>query len=232
MRSLWKGTTEFWTSDIPQDDTWEPNRHHSHILPLFRSHLAPRHSQLCFLHFRILSTHMSMGAGILICLLCHTPRMPRKKEEAWYWCCQNYTVCTVVSTMTPLMAQNLDDKAEITEANKSTQRRLTSEEKKRRSSQNIEEQSAQNKVIPDSRLSAVSHTENAEEKGRHVVLEVSELSNVYSSHHHDPFSATESQDAAAVNDRIPAKGCRHLLVSGVISNEKGEIIGTRKSIQR
>ena len=75
------------------------------------------------------------------------PRMPRKKEEAWYWCCQNYTVCTVVSTMTPLMAQNLDDKAEITEANKSIQRRLTSEEKKRRSSQNIEEQSAQNKVI-------------------------------------------------------------------------------------
>ena len=40
MRSLWKGTTEFWTRDMPQDDTWEPNRHHSHILPLFRSHLT------------------------------------------------------------------------------------------------------------------------------------------------------------------------------------------------
>ena len=40
MRSLWKGTTEFWTNDMPQDDTWEPNRHHSHILPLFNSHLA------------------------------------------------------------------------------------------------------------------------------------------------------------------------------------------------
>ena len=39
-RSLWKGTTEFCTSDMPQDDTWEPNRHHSHILPLFRSHLT------------------------------------------------------------------------------------------------------------------------------------------------------------------------------------------------
>ena len=40
MRSLWKGTTEFWTNDMPEDDTWEPNRHHSHILPLFRSHLT------------------------------------------------------------------------------------------------------------------------------------------------------------------------------------------------
>ena len=40
MRSLWKGTTEFWTNDMPQDDTWEANRHHCHILPLFRSHLT------------------------------------------------------------------------------------------------------------------------------------------------------------------------------------------------
>ena len=49
--------------------------------------------------------------------------------------------------MIPLMAQNLDDKGEITEANKSIQRGLTSEEKKRRSSQYIEVQSVQNKVI-------------------------------------------------------------------------------------
>ena len=49
--------------------------------------------------------------------------------------------------MIPLMAQNLDDKGEITEANKSIQRGLTSEEEKRSSSQNMEEQSAQNKVI-------------------------------------------------------------------------------------
>ena len=41
------------------------------------------------------------------------------------------------------------------------------------------------------------HTEDAEEKGRRVVLGMSELSNVYSSHHHDPSSTTESQDAAA-----------------------------------
>ena len=46
-----------------------------------------------------------------------------------------------------MMAQNLDDKGGITEANKSIQRGLTSEEEKRRSSQNMEEQSAQNKVI-------------------------------------------------------------------------------------
>ena len=41
MRSLWKGTTEFGTNDMPQDETtWEPNRHHSHILPLFRNRLT------------------------------------------------------------------------------------------------------------------------------------------------------------------------------------------------
>ena len=40
MRSLWKDTTECWTNDMPQDDTWRPNRHHSHIFPLFRSRLT------------------------------------------------------------------------------------------------------------------------------------------------------------------------------------------------
>ena len=49
--------------------------------------------------------------------------------------------------MIPLMAQSLDDKGEITEANKSIQRGLTSEEDKRRSSQNMEEQVARNKEI-------------------------------------------------------------------------------------
>ena len=29
MRSLWKGTTKFRTNEMPQDDTWEANRHHS-----------------------------------------------------------------------------------------------------------------------------------------------------------------------------------------------------------
>ena len=55
------------------------------------------------------------------------------------------------------------------------------------------------------------------------------------------------QQAQAVNDRIPVKGCRHLLVKpwangtekgntcqlrGPIINDKGEITGTSKSIQR
>ena len=40
MRSLWKGTPEFWTREMPQDDSWKPNRHHSNILPLFRNHLT------------------------------------------------------------------------------------------------------------------------------------------------------------------------------------------------
>ena len=73
--------------------------------------------------------------------------MPRKNEEAWFWGCPNHTVCTAITTMTPLVAQNLDDKGEITEANKSIQRGLASEEEERRSRQNMEEQSGQNKVI-------------------------------------------------------------------------------------
>ena len=40
MRDRCKGTTEIWTNDMPQGDTWEANRHHSRILPLFRSHLT------------------------------------------------------------------------------------------------------------------------------------------------------------------------------------------------
>ena len=46
-------------------------------------------------------------------------------------------------------------------------------------------------------LPTVPHTEDAEEQGRRVVLEMSELSNVYSSHHDDPSGATESLDTAA-----------------------------------
>ena len=38
MRSLWKRTTEFWTQDMPKDDTWDPNRHHREIRQLFRNH--------------------------------------------------------------------------------------------------------------------------------------------------------------------------------------------------
>ena len=93
------------------------------------------------------------------------------------------------------------------------------------------------------------HTEGAEEKGRRVVLGVPELSNVYSTWRDAQNLKTLQlkQQTQAVNDRIPAKGCRHLLVKpwangtgkgntcqlcGVIINDKGEITGTSKSIQR
>ena len=97
-----------------------------------------------------------MGAEIPICPLCHTPRMPKRKGDAWFWGCHNYAACTVTITMTPPVPQNL-------------------------------------------------------------------------------------------NDRIPAKGCRHPLVKpqanrtgtgntcqlcGAVINDKGEITGTSKSIQR
>ena len=49
--------------------------------------------------------------------------------------------------MTPLVPQNVHDKGESTETNKSIQRGLVSEEEERHSSQKMEEQSAQNKVI-------------------------------------------------------------------------------------
>ena len=167
MLSLWQGTTEFWTNDMPQDDTWRPNRRHSNILPLFRNHLT-RNAVAMF------------------------PPPPNPVVSTEHGC-------------------------------------------------------------RDSRLSAVSHTEDAEEKGRRVVLGMSELSNVYSSHHHDPSGTTESQtlllkqQTQAVNDRIPAKGCRHILVNpwangtgkgntcqlcGAIINDKGEISGTSKSVLR
>ena len=51
---------------------------------------------------------------------------------------QNYTACTATTTMTPLVPQNLDDKGEITETNKSIQRGLVSEEEERHSSQKME----------------------------------------------------------------------------------------------
>ena len=88
-----------------------------------------------------------MSARILLCLLCYIPRMQRKNEETWFWVCQNYTVCTVITTMIPPMAQNLDDRGRNHGSQQVRTARLTSEEEKRSSSQNVEEQSAQNKVI-------------------------------------------------------------------------------------
>ena len=83
----------------------------------------------------------------------------------------------------------------------------------------------------DSHLPAVPHTEDAEEQGRRVVLEMSELSNVYSSHHDDPSGATESPDAAAEAANPSSKGCRHLLVKSW-ANGTGKANTCSKSIQR
>ena len=106
-----------------------------------------------------------MGAEISVCPLCHTPRMPRRKGDAWFWGCQNYPTCTGPTTTTPPAPQNL--------------------------------------------------------------------------------KTLLKQRTQAVNDRIPAKGCRHLLVKpwahgrrkgstcqlcGAIINDKGEITGTSKSV--
>ena len=92
----------------------------------------------------------------------------------------------------------------------------------------------------DSHLPAVPHTENAEEGGGRVVWGLPKFFSVYS-------TTTTPPVARNLNDRIPAKGCRHLLVKprakgtgkgntcqlcGAIINDKGEITGTSKSIQR
>ena len=107
---LWNGTTEFWTNDMPLDDTWKPNRHHSNLLPLFRNHLTRNAAMF--------------------------PLPPNPVASNEHGC-------------------------------------------------------------RDSHFPAAPHTEDAEGKRRRVALGVSEVSNVYSSHHDDPSGATESQDAAA-----------------------------------
>ena len=50
-----------------------------------------------------------MIVEIPIYLLGHTLRMPRRKGDAWFWVCENYTVCAVITTTTPPVVQNLDD---------------------------------------------------------------------------------------------------------------------------
>ena len=107
----------------------------------------------------------------------------------------------------------------------------------------------------DSHLPAVPHTEDAEEKGRQT--------RGFGGCQHNPTCTAPTtttppvpqnlktlllkQHTQAVNDRIPAKGCRHLLVKlwasgtgkgntcqlcGAIINDKGAISGTSKPIQR
>ena len=91
------------------------------------------------------------------------------------------------------------------------------------------------------------HTENAENEGKGVVLGLPELSNVYSTHHDDSSSATESQDAAtevagsSSQRQDPGEGMSSPIgtakgntcqLCGAIINDKGEITGTSKSTQR
>ena len=62
MRSLWKGTTEFWTNDMTQDDTWEANR--------------PETQLPCSLYFRIPLPQLNMSAEIPI-----VPHTENAEEE-------------------------------------------------------------------------------------------------------------------------------------------------------
>ena len=103
----------------------------------------------------------------------------------------------------------------------------------------------------DSPWTVLSHSEDADEKGSFG------LARIIQRVHHPPRRpllchgtskcCCLKQQTQAVNDRIPAKGCRHLLVKpwangtgkrtmcqlcGAIINDNGEIPGTRKSIQR
>ena len=107
MRSLWKGTTEFGTDGMSQDDTWKPNRHHSNILPLFRNHLTRNAVAMFPLSPNPVASTEHGCRGTPICPLCHTTRMPRRKDDAWFWVCQNYPTCTASTTTTPPVPQNL-----------------------------------------------------------------------------------------------------------------------------
>ena len=93
----------------------------------------------------------------------------------------------------------------------------------------------------DSRLSAVSHTENAEEKTRRVVKEMSELTKVrVQLPPLRPLGEPQisrrlllKQQTQAVNDRIPAKGCRHILDKPwAIGTGKGNVSAVRDHHQR
>ena len=107
MRSLWKGTTEFCANDMPQDDTWEPSRHHSSIFPLFCNHMTRNAVAMFPLPLNpVASTEHEMPRSPFF-LLCHTPRMPRRKGDAWIWACQNYPTCAAPTTTTPPVPQNL-----------------------------------------------------------------------------------------------------------------------------
>ena len=102
----------------------------------------------------------------------------------------------------------------------------------------------------ESHMSVVSHTEDAEERGRRVVLGFPELSNVYSTHHDDSSCATTPQDAAVeaskpgpsttgfqrrdavIKPSAMAREREARANCGAIISDKGDITGTSKAIQR
>ena len=73
---------------MPQDDTWKPNRHHTNMQTFD-------------------SCGLNMSGETLICPLCRTLRMPRRKGDVWFWGCQNYPTCTAPTTATPPVPLNL-----------------------------------------------------------------------------------------------------------------------------
>ena len=77
---------------MPQDDTWETNRHHNNIIPLFPNHLTRTAVAM--------PPWLSMSGEIHICPLCYTPRMPTRKGDACFLGCQNYPTCTGPTTTT------------------------------------------------------------------------------------------------------------------------------------
>ena len=169
MRSLLKGTAEFGTQEVPEDDTWEPNRHHSEIRQLIRKWLNRTAGAMHppFVNTAAQTEHGRRDSSLPV--VSHAEDAKENGKTRGFWGCQNYPTCTASTTTTPPVPQHLK------------------------------------------------------------MLRI------------------EKKQTQAVNDRIPAKGCRHFLVKpwangtgkgttrqlcGAIINDKGEITETSKSIQR
>ena len=107
---------------MPQDDTLEANRHHTHRFPLFRSHLTRDTAAMFPLRQNpVVSTKHE----------CRSPHLPavshiENDEEEARWVVSGlpklYNVYGVTITMTLPVTQCLDDKGETMEIIKSIQR--------------------------------------------------------------------------------------------------------------
>ena len=168
MRSLWKGMTEFWTNDMPQNDTWEANRHHSHILPLFRSHLT-RETAAVFSVPQ--NTTTSTGHGFRDSHLPAVPHTENAEEEgrrvvlvlpkpySVYSTHHDDSSCatetqpwatgTGKGNTCQLCGAIINDKDEITGSSKSVQWKLVSNKENRRSSQKVEGRTELDLVLDD-----------------------------------------------------------------------------------